>query len=305
MLSGSTLLSYSVNVVTRTLEECFVDTQNLASLGCNTITIGGPYTTPPQSNYVGAALDPNGARVVWFTTVGGAGSGQFTYTYNFGGGWNGPIAWTLPGYNTLEYVRAAFAAPNLVTWHGQLLLGAFPGGTFDPTIAETMLGQPPSLTPLGGDAPGVEATSGADIWIDPRSGDQHAIAQASPSLLYYHRPAAANWMDHAAPVHVFDDTFRGRFASADDGLALVRGSASGRSGVEVWIAESTVGPVDWSAATVVPVPVDDVPGLERPSGIYVEADAYQTEPVGGLEFALCGAFGVSDTQIWHGSVVAR
>ncbi len=306
VLSGSTISTYSVNVATSTLEECNLDTQDLSSFACNTISIGGPYSTPPQSNYVGAALDPNGARVVWFTTVGGAGSGQFTYTYDFGGGWNGPIAWTLPGYNTFEYVRASFGAPNTVTWHGQLLLGAFPGGTFDPAIAETTLGQTPTLTPLGGDAPPLDVRTGADIWVDPQTGDQHAVAQATGSLAYYYRPGADSWANHTQPLHWFEDTFRARFvAPAAGGLALVRGSASGRSGVDVWIVDTVTGSIDWNAATVAEVPTAGVIGLSRPSGIYVEGATYQSVPVEGIEFALCGAYQESDEQLWHGSVVMR
>ncbi len=306
LLSGSSIRTYSVNVASNTLEECYQDRVDPAIHACNTITIGGAYSTPPNSNYVGAALAPNGARVVWFATVGGAGSGQLTYTYDFGGGWNGPVALTLPGYNTLEYMRASFGEPNTITWHGQLLLGRYPGGTFDPGIAQAMLGQLPSLQVLGGDGPGVDVISGADVWVDPVSGDQHAIAQAQPRMAYYFRPGGEDWSGHAEPVHWFEDTFRARFSvPATGGFALIRGSSSGASGVDVWIAERTRGlPIDWNAAAVVPVPTE-VPGLERPSGIYVEADTYQTEPVGGFEFALCGAFGESDHQIWHGSVTLR
>lgn len=306
VLLGTSILSYSVNVESSTLEECYQSTSDASVHACNTVTIGGPYTTPADSNYVGAALSPDGTRVVWFTTVGGASSGQFIYTYNSGGGWNGPVVYSLPGYNTYEYLRASFTAPNMITWHGQLLLGSFPGGTFHPAIGQATIGQVPALQPLNGDGPEVDVTTGADLWTDPDSGDQHAIAQAVPQLAYYFRPGDESWADHAEPLHWFDDTFRGRFGTPDaEHVALVRGSNSGESGVDVWIGPRVPGqPIDWSAAEVVAV-VTTVPGLERPSGIYVERETYQSEPVGGLEFALCGAYGESDAQLWHGSLIAR
>lgn len=301
LLSNDIIFTYSVNVATLTLEECYFDTTDHDYRACNTITIGGPFNTPPLSNYVGAALGPDDARVVWYSTVDGAAHGTFTYTTNFGGGWNGPVVWPLPDYDTFAYVRASFAGPSRIVWNGQMLDGEYPDGTLVAAIAEANIGRLPIFRTLSGDERTPDPLTGADIWVDPISGHQHAIAQASPRLGYYHRPPEGTWVAHEDPLHWFDDTFRARWAApAGGGLALIRGSASGENGVDIRWVEQTNGPIDWDDAVVMEVDTSPAPGLGRPSAIYVEANTYQSAEVDGIEFALCGAYGESDTQIWHG-----
>ena len=305
VMSTRNILTYAVNTAQSNLEECYFDTEDWDYKACNTITIGGPiHTTPPNSNYIGAAIESGGTRVIWYTVVGGAGSGQFNYTYNAGAGWQGPVLYTLPGYNTFEYVRTAFLSATRVSWLGQILIGKYPGGTFDPGVTETDLGQAPSLTVLDSGDGTIDARTGADLWIDPATGDAHVLVQSAGRLGYYFRPGGADWADHAVAVQHLDDTFRARFMAPPGlPLAMVRGSASGDSGVEVLLAQTVPGePVDWSEATSIPVP-QPVDGLDAPSGIYVEGASYQTQSVADYNFALCGRFEISDHEIWHGTLV--
>ena len=104
VLRGNFILTYAVNTTQHFLEECYLDTTNYAYAACNALQIGGPYATPGSSNYVGAALGPGGETIVWFTVVGAmGGTGQLVYTYDYGGGWNGPVVTVLPGWNDIGY----------------------------------------------------------------------------------------------------------------------------------------------------------------------------------------------------------
>jgi hypothetical protein len=112
MLVGDTIFTYGVDIAAQRLEECSLNTLDVAQRACNTVLISGvPYSTPPSSNYVGAALLGPGWRIVWWTVVGeNGGEGGFYYTYNYGGGWNGPVASGLAGANDLAYVHAMATA---------------------------------------------------------------------------------------------------------------------------------------------------------------------------------------------------
>ncbi len=306
VLSGGFLYTYSVNVVSRVLEECYLDTSDPAYRACNTILISNlPYQTPPSSNYVGAAVSPAGARVVWFTVVGqNGGEGQWIYLYNFGGGWNGPVEATLAGGNDFAYVRASFADDASLGVVGQLYYGAYPNGEYRAAVSDFSLGQVPSFTSLTAPAPATTTVSGADIVVDPDSGARHVLARTDAgAVAYYHRPGAASWADHADALYVFENTYRARFLEPELGaLHVARGGASG-GGITLVTADGPAGAeaIDWATASVatVPLPRGAEPDFDAPSAIYVESRAYQTTPTPAVNFAFCGEYMAADNEIWQ------
>lgn len=299
VLRNDVLFSYAVSPGSSQLEECFLDTSNPVSRGCNVIAIGGAYATPPNSNYVGAALDPSGAKIVWFTVVGSAGAtGQFIYTYNFGGGWNGPVLNTLPGYNDFAYVRAFTPRANTVEWVGQAYIGDFPNGSFAVGADTVALGSQPAFQTLGPPAaPDISVRQAGDVWIDPSTGDSHALARAGNATYYFHKPAAEQWSAHTDPDEVLDGIVQTRWLHAQGQplMMLARGAGPLRA---LWLGG---GATQWATAEELPI---DIParGFESPSAIYSAGPEYQTEAVTSLDFAVCGQYQVSDEQIWHGRI---
>jgi hypothetical protein len=301
VMLGAMILSYGVNIQQNFLEECYFDTTNPANRACNAVLIGGQvYATPPSSNYVGAAVLGPGARIVWFTVVGAnGGPGQLIYTYNYGGGWNGPVVADLGGANDIGYVHAMATPQGQVALVGQTFTGQYPNGTYAAVVADIIPGQVPTFTTLDSPDPAAVTRSSADLLYDA-NGETHVLALFDAAVAYYHRPAGAAWPGHTAPVHVFADTYRARFAYPDDAEAwLVRGSASGQ-GVQLLRAPMGPGPLAWGAAEVIEV-ASAGPGFAAPSAIYVESRTYQLAPAGGLQFAVCGQYQVGDRTIWHGS----
>ncbi|MBK7827547.1 hypothetical protein [Nannocystis sp.] len=303
LLLGDLILTYGVDIAAQRLEECYLDTTDISKRACNTVLISGvPYQTPQSSNYVGAAVLGAGWRIVWWTVVGeNGGEGAFYYTYNYGGGWNGPVASGLAGANDLGYVHAMATAEGGLALAGQTFTGKYPDGSYHAVVAEVTPGQPLVYTILADLEPGVEVRTAADLWQDRDSGAVHVVATTQTGgLRYYHRPPGAAWAGHALPLHSFADGYRARFVRpAGEPLHLVVGSASG-SGVTVLRAPD-VGvdaAIDWGAAVSFAMP-EPGPGFAAPSALYVESRSYQERPVGGLGFAICGAYQVSDEQIWE------
>lgn len=299
VLRNDILLTYAVSPGSSQLEECYLDTTDLTSRGCNVIAIGGPYSTPPNSNYVGAALDPNGAKIVWFTVVGTAGStGQFIYTYDFGGGWNGPIVNTLPGYNDFAYVRAFTPTNNIVEWVGQAYIGDFPNGSFAVGADTVALGSQPSFQTFGpAVAPDESVRQAGDVWVDPATGDSHALARADNSTYYFHKPAAESWSAHTDPDEVLEGVVQTRWLFAE-GLPLMMLARGGGPLRALWLPD---GVTEWGSAEELPILIP-ARGFDSPSAIYTAGPEYQTEPVTGLDFAMCGQYQDGDNEIWHGEI---
>lgn len=307
LLIDGVLYTYAVNVAAHLLEECYLLIDDPATRACNTILIGGsPYVTPPSSNYVGAAVLGAGGRIVWWTVVGDNGApGGFYYTYNYGGGWNGPVATALAPYNDVGYVHAMSTSDARLMLVGQAFTGKYPDGTYAALVAEVVPGAPVSFVALAGGAPDVQALSSGDLWLDATHEDVHVLATTSDgAVAYYHRPAGAPWAEHVQPLHSFPDTYRARFMRAGDGpLHVVRGSASG-TGTRVLRAPTFAAgeAVDWAAADAIAVEPPG-PGFAAPSGLYVESSTYQSRPVGAPQFAMCGQYQVSDGEVWQGRLV--
>lgn len=297
VLRGDFIVTYAVNTAQHFLEECYFDTTNYAYAACNAIQIGGAYATPANSNYVGAALGPTGETIVWLTVVGTAGgTGQLVYTYDYGGGWNGPVVTVLPGWNDIGYLRASFRGPSQLAIIGQGYVGAYPTGEYTAGVTELGFGNVAAFESLQPPPPSGQVRSSADIWVDPISGDTHALAQLVGTLTYHHLPAGDAWADHLDPIATLDDLAIARLLHVDGGpLVLVGGGAGG---LQARWAEPA-GAIDWSGAPSLPITIP-ADGFDSPSGIHVMRPEYQTAPVTGLHFAVCGQYQVSDEQIWHG-----
>lgn len=305
VLIGDVIYTYGVDVVAHQLEECYLIVSDPAMRACNTVLIGGvPAVLPANSNYVGAAVLGDGWRIVWWTVVGeNGGPGAFHYTYNYGGGWNGPVVTGLGIYNDIGYVHAMSTSDGRLLLVGQTFTGKYPDGTYDAVVAEVTPGMAVAFVALAGPSPEVTARSSGDLWLDAATEDAHVLATTSDGgVAYYHRPPGAPWAAHVQPLHVFGDSYRARFMRVGDGpLHVVRGSASG-AGVEVLRAASAgPGAVDWAAAEVFAV-TSPGPGFGAPSGLYVESPTYQSAPVGAVTFAMCGQYQVSDGEVWQGTI---
>ncbi len=302
VMLGDTIYSYGVNISQHFIEECYLNTKNLAAKGCNAVLISGNvYSTPPSSNYIGAAADSGDTRVVWFTRVGpGGAAGDWIYTYNFGGGWNGPVVSPVLGGNDFAYVHAAFVDPGKLAVVGQLYYGKYPDGEFAAAVSEFKLGQKPVFVALQSGEPGVSILSTADLWVDRPSGATHVLARDDKGALrYYFKPPGQAWAGYAEPLLTLPGTFRGRFLRPEGGdLMIARGDAMAGSVELLRVAGADPSQaVQWDAAEslVFPSPGD---GFAPPSAIYVESGAYQTTPVGGINLGFCGVYKLADNEIW-------
>lgn len=302
ILLDGLILTYAVNTTQHTLEECYLVVGDPTQRACNAITISGAvYVTPPAANYVGAAVLGDGARIVWFTVVGeNGGPGELIYTYNYGGGWNGPVVAGLGGANDIGYVHAMATAAGGLALVGQTFTGSYPNGTYAAVVADLTPGQLPTFLALAPPDLAAKVRSSADLFHDPASGATHVLASFDGAVAYYHRPGGAAWADHLQPLHVFPDTYRARFVRPEGGpLSLARGSASDQG---TWLHHAVSGDladaVAWADAKVVPVAAPAA-GFLAPSAIYVESATYQRTPVGALGFALCGQYALADHQIFH------
>ena len=303
ILVGDTIFTYAVDIGAHRLEECTLLTTDVGQRACAPVQISGAeYQTPASSNYVGAALLGEGWRIVWWTVVGeNGGEGAFYYTYNYGGGWNGPVASGLAGANDIGYVHAMATGAGGLALAGQTFTGKYPDGSYHAVVGELTPGMPLVTTILADPDPAIEVRTAADLWHDPDSGAVHVVATTQTGgLRYYQRPPGAAWAEHALPKHSFADGYRARFVRPAGGrLHLVLGSSSG-AGVTVLRApdDDVAAAVDWAAAESFAVP-EPGPGFAAPSALYVESRTYQERPVAGLGFAICGAYQISDGEIWE------
>jgi len=283
--TGGVLHTYGVDVKNHVLRECSFATAT-GPTGCSAL----PFTLLPSSNYLGAAIAPNGSRLVWWTTVVDGGGGSFHYVVDYGGGWNGPRSGGVGGYNDASYANIAFGgdAPSRFTLHGQLVSGLAPNwgfvgavGTGDLTTTDAVVWS----TPFGAAADPVVSTN--DIWTDPASDDTHLVARTQAgAAAYYHRPKGGGW---SVKPFLLPATYRARFVLSLNRLVLVYGPNAG--GLAWRIAAPSArpagSPVDWAK---LPEHVLALPGdFGAVQAIYPESPAYQKAPASGIHVALVGA----------------
>jgi hypothetical protein len=275
---GGRLHSYGIDTAQHRVVDCWFDPATKHG-ACNDL----PFPLAVGTNYVGAAVSPEGYRVVWWTTVHDGGGGSFSYGVDFGGGWNGPRTGAIGGYNDCGYVSVGFhGSPTKVTWFGQVVTGLAPAWSFS-----TLTGQSDLTNAVGWAntlvAPQSDAVfSTDDLLIDPATGDAHLMARlGSGGAAYYHRPAGGAF----GPVTFSEaNTYRARLMAAG-GKAYLVDSANG--GLHVRAVPLAAGPLDFAHAQVADVALPAELGTV--DAIYIESSIYQSAPVAGVDFAVVGS----------------
>jgi hypothetical protein len=284
---GSKLHTYGIDVAAGQIVECtFPLPSGPAACAALAFVLG------PSSNYIGAALSPDGYRMVWWTGVVDGGGGTFHYIVDYGGGWNGPRSGPVAGYNDASYINIGFptGAPARFVMHVQLVGGLAPNWTFhggvgtgDLTTSDPVAWSLP-LAAVNGDDPVVSTN---DVWVDPATQDEHVVARTNAGrAAYYHRPAGGAW---SPPLFWLDATYRARFVPHGDRLAMVYGpNGAGLAFRVAGAADRSPGePIDWALlaerAIVLPEGYEDV------YAIYPGAPPYQLAPSGDVEIAVVGA----------------
>lgn len=255
----------------------------------NALWAGGSVINPgPESNYIGAAWQDK-TRIVWWTTVGPGGSGgTWTYTYNHGRGWNGPVVSGLGGYNSLGYVRAQFVGPSRLRMIGQDYLGGFPSGHRLVATTTFRLGNACQWTPrlLG------KASTPLDQW-QPDSTDGTQVLYRT----YNHKTGYSFVSGKTATTTIFS-AVQARFIVTDRYFGLVLGYKSYVEARFVPRAAAT-GFVDWNAVppTTLPLPVAlKSRGL---SAIWSVDASKQPNASNQFEFAVCGGHPTCDRLIFY------
>lgn len=282
--SGGVLRTYGVDVTGHLLQEC---TYNVATSARGCAALG--FTLDPFANYIGAAVSPQGYRMVWWTDVGDGGGGHFEFIVDYGGGWNGPRKGDVQGYNDSSYIHIAFRADSTAfTMHTQLVSGLAPNWSYLGAVGEgdsakdAPVAWQNALAAPAGDS--VESTD--DIYIDPATSDTHLFARAkSGAALYYFRPKGGAW---SASLFAIPAAYRLRFAVSPSGLGIVYGLNGKGLHYRVVPPEQVAAgkPVDWASHEEQAVPLPD--GYQSIDAIYPESTVYQTAPVEGMNVAVVG-----------------
>jgi hypothetical protein len=281
--AGAELHTFGIDVAAGVVRECRY-APAAGPAGCTTL----PFSLLPSSNYIGAAISPSGARLVWWTTVVDGGGGSFHYVVDYGSGWNGPRSGGINGYNDASYINIAFGGdkPSAFTMHAQLVSGLAPNwsflgavGTGDLTTTDAVAFDN-ALAPVSGDA----IASSNDIWTDTSTGDTHLIARtAGGAAAYFHRPAGGAW---SAATFTLPATYRARFVVSQGRLVLVYGPNSG--GLAWRVASAVDRPqgkaIDWAslAESTAQLPA----GFGSVLAIYAESPMYQVTEAQGIHVAL-------------------
>lgn len=273
VIHGNMLYTYGLDVDNQKIVECYFDTANATYSyhACNWL----PFTTGTPSNYIGATISKDGVRVVWWTTT----NGTFSYTYNYGGGWNGPVTSTLNGYPAFAYVYARLADDNS---HIDFL-GAAPHATggssvgYDALYGSTTLGNAVSnWTLLYANGMGLET------WID-RHGGLHAFTYGSATPLYFYKEAGGSITGQPA---LPDSGITGaRIVETATHVYLVMAFADGSLKYKTIKQTDINGPILWSSLPnrTIGVPV----GLGYLT-LYPESSMYQSNAPSGLNFMVNG-----------------
>ena len=307
--NGKEIFSYGVNFRLGQLHECKLHTETLARGACaavrnrsgEVVRVGG------GANYVGAAISPQGTRLVWWVVVTPTGTQQWRYVYNRGDGWEGPVVTNLAkSRGGLSYIYVRFVNENVVALSGQLWIGVFPEGSAQATLTHFRLGDAIQgyHTLKSPDKKGFPK-SGSDLWVNPATSTVHAVVEGfgddffGSKVYYYTIKLREPWRE-LTPVQSFQGYFRARFTQIAQGdLFLVMGGRTGNSKIDVFHVpgERIADPVNWNAANKF---APTMPGSMHyaPMAIWIENRAYQTTAVRHLSFAITGEYPQKDHEIW-------
>ncbi len=140
---GKTIFSYGVNYYKdpHELIECTFDIVTSTPRGCAPVTIGGNVLQFGWSNYVGAAIVPEG-KLLWYTSPferpdSNYGNGSFSYLFNDGTGWKYVKSSALGAYDQLNYVRSANTGLGIQVFGGESEYGGH--GYVGPAVSSHFL----------------------------------------------------------------------------------------------------------------------------------------------------------------------
>jgi hypothetical protein len=273
VISDNMIFSYGVDVQNNHIIECYFDTSNAdySYHACNALA----FDTGADSNYIGATISKSGSKVVWWTNT----TGTFSYIYNFGGGWNGPITSPLPGYTDFSYVYARLNSDNShIDFLGASAhqLGGASGG-YDAIYASTTLGTEISNWEL------LYANgTGLETWIDP-SGGAHFLTYGSATPEYFYKPAGGVLTNE--PPLPDSGIVGARIIETSTTANLVMSFADGTVTYKTIRLTDINGAINWSSLSSQNIALP--PGLGVIS-MYPESAMYQTNPPQELDFAING-----------------
>lgn len=276
MAVGDTIYSYGVNIVGGYIEEAVFDPKtNTAVYNRKIRSIG--YNT----NYIGAAVAPNGTRVVWWTmVVNNNGPSDWVYMYHTAAGWSPSIVTKIPA-NDFSYNFVSFVNDSVFYVGGEVPGGSAPNWIFGVGAGKVTLGSPISgFTMIKG-----SNIAANDMWVNRANGDAHLFTYGPYGTIgYFYKPADGVWSDSVSLVEV-GNVSRWRFIDSPDGnLYLIMSQGGFKYMV---IPKSTIkGKIDFGGLPVLPINSDD--GFTGSYAIWPEAREYQTTPVGGINFAYPG-----------------
>lgn len=284
--TGDALESYGVDISASRVVACRLSPETPGAWACANL----PLLFPSSTNYVGAAISPDGWKVVWATTVVDGGGGSFHWMVDYGGGWNGPRTGGLGSFNDASYVNVAFgggAKKNQLVAFAQLVSGRAPAWTFRGAVADGDAASSQALAfsvlaPSGADP--IASTN--DVVIDPATNDTHLVARSEGgAAVFYFRPAGGAW---SGALGALPSTFRARFVQLADGrLVLVYG----KNGQGLWMRVAPAGrqsgvPVAWVALPERRLALPS--GYEAILAIYTESASTQRERPEALDVAVVG-----------------
>lgn len=199
---GQTIFSYGIardiqkdsTQSSASLIECPFDMKTATPSSCKTIWAGAKETSV-TSNYVGAALVPEG-KLVWFitTAITGFGNGTFTYLFYDGKSWRGPVVTPLGKYDSLAYLRTSNIGNGMQVFGGEV---EFAHGNLGPVVASSLMGNnysavvgfidyknlvPAKYYKLSYQGKDSEATTRVeDIYFDKVTSRVHVLAKLFPA----------------------------------------------------------------------------------------------------------------------------
>jgi hypothetical protein len=302
VMSGDTIFSYGISVREPLyVEECKFNTKTKSEPTCAPLEIDGrKLLLPPSCNYVGAAVSPSGKKLVWWTTVGvNGGEGKWSYIFERGGSWVGPVVSSLKTFNDFGYVFASFSTDDHVSVAGQFFAGAYPHGTYALGCAEFNPGDELDLTKnfhAFSTNWSDYGKSAADVWV--HNGTTHVIAETQHgTLAYYCRAVGKTWLECDKPICILTNVHRARFVECGRNIYLICGSANG-IGLSIRRSKASNGPIDW--ARIAPLNLGIIEqDFRAPSAVYVESRSYQTAPVKKPNVAVVGHYPEADSKILH------
>ena len=281
-----TLYSYGLDVAGGVIHQCSY-APKAGPEGCSAL----PFSTGANANYIGAAISPQGYRLVWWTQVMDGGGGAFHYIIDYGGGFNGPRSGGVDGYNDASYVNIAFGgtSANAFTMHVQLVSGVAPNWSFFGAVGYGDMSDTSPVAWSNALAPpaNTAVSSTNDVWTDAATGDTHLLARLeSGAAAYYHRPAGGAW---SAASFVQPAAYRARWVVVAGRLAMVYGQPNDELQVRIAdLASQSAGvPIDWE--TLSPETVTLPSDFGKVYAIYPESPAYQNAAASSIEVALVGA----------------